>query len=333
MSACYCDTFADSYSCVFRRCVGYPSPYPIVRLGTNHRDGEDMVCVALRHADGILLKLKAEADTPCASFLHLIASDWPPIKIFQDTEHRFAKEVEEKNGVTALVSLQSQKNIFSASFFTSGESASPISSCTVKHITSVSLTSQHVWSSTATEVACIDYTSLFNGGDPFFVKTNHIASRIFNITSLSSTTAGVFCSEKFFSVDSREEKPSGVLVETTKEMGEMCSGNIAADHYVVCYTFERKLVVFDIRYPVKPLSCRGSPSFLEVRSEVGRETALLLSGDQIGLLHVPSSSVLCAFQLPFDDGVLDAGFLCVPGRQAIRASSASGTIFDFCIPS
>lgn len=160
MTALDCDYFSDSYSCIFRQCSGYKTPFPVVRLGrvdspsfSSLSSGKKCThpCIALSRNDSralltacpnknnfcseaYLLHLKYDIPSlpACVSFLELLCSDDPssPVRIPPpsiDTSCTYFRELEEQSSLISLVHCSTTpRKEFSTSASTGDQKASAL---------------------------------------------------------------------------------------------------------------------------------------------------------------------------------------------------------------
>lgn len=340
MSAVDCDFFSDSYSCVFRQCNGFQSPYPFVRLGNTTGNDSDlqMKGIALVHGNqrvhaathSLLLSLKVDVCQPCASFLEIVTTAASPIRLHSNSAFRFFAKLEEEKNVCAVIDHYTPRNAWSASFFTTSSEGRSIFSV-FRSVSSSSLTDNCVWCLSLDGVQCFDHNALFNECNPFYTLRS-VYKFPFNITALCHHTAALFHSDGVARIDSRVKLPTETLIHTNEVVKPLWNGEVGSTYNLLCYSTDKKLLVFDCRKPNTVLYARESPSFLKIKSRKGQDAALLICGDQVALLDLPSLSIQCAAQTPDGDSVLDANLIsCTSRTKKFRVSSVAGMIYDWKI--
>eukprot|EP00796_Vickermania_ingenoplastis_P010909 gene10909-7567_t len=202
------------------------------------------------------------------------------------------------------------------------------------------------WCATAhNTVACMDAETIFTTATPTEVLHVPQISSSFGVpvggglglTAICSQTAAVFSAGGAMRVDRRAPKGVGSgLAVASPDTGNLRSATLGgADHapMVVGYTTKRKLVVFDTRRAASPVYCHESPAYICVKSNLGADVALLISGDQVGVMQLSTLAILGAAQVPDVcgvDSILDAVITSWSSeRLGMRMSSANGMVADW----
>lgn len=401
MTALDCDYFSDSYSCIFRQCSGYKTPFPIVRLGrvdspsfSSLSTGKTCThpCIALSRNDSrffpttspnksnfcseaYLLHLKHDiASLPaCVSFLELLCSDGPssPVRIPPpsiDTSCTFFRELEEQSSLISLVHSNTtpQKEVnsstspddqkASALFWKHNDERNQRICSSLQSVLSVALTKDGgawclatvgrnkdggIWGSGSNEdeavVLRFDQPSLFSPtNQPFFTQkvSSSMEPSALSIEQMDTNTAAVFSSDSVRIVDSRERPHSSARKSLLNfdSYGGMWTSSFASDHLVIGYSKKQEILAFDFRKPNFPIDSFRTPTIVGIRSQMHEPHALLLSGEQVAVLHFSPFSVVGAVQIPGIDTVVDAVMTSNSSSFAhLRVSTMCGMLYDWSV--
>lgn len=349
IAASNCDFFSDSYACVYRECHGYTSPYPIVRFGRSTADsapGGVVPCIALARGslrtpfEAVIFPMKgwdSSSRGDCVSFLEMIAESRKHIPIRHSGRLSFQRP-EFLGNMTLVVQHDIQLNASALWGFWDDDSS--LIASVLRDVCCCSVTSptHHVWCSTTNSLMCFDSSSIFGSSDPMVMHS--VPSTPLGIENYDPHSVVAFSERSIFRADRREPSLSLLSMDqqylNRHEAGGLSgAGCLSGEHYAVCYSRARNLLVFDCRKMSVPVLSRGSPSHLALRGSRHDSKTLLVAGEQVGILDTTSLSVLGAVHLPGGhEAVLDAVVLASSTSSSdhlikLRVSTVSGRVYDW----
>ncbi|CCW65256.1 unnamed protein product [Phytomonas sp. EM1] len=334
-----CDTFSDTYGCIFNACVGYQSPFPIARFGDQLNSSKEIRAVAMVRQSGLLktplawrlLSLDISKRDSCSSFEQLLSMRNNFLELKSENQKLF-RNIDQYKQVTGLA-FRTHENSFSASFYHQPQQLS----LTAKHIAVKGIQSlsfaygDWVWcagSGDPLTVFSLDMEHLFSDTvikSDFSLELPSVGSC--SIMTAAASTAIVFHERGIYTVDRRNGKHS--CAEFYIEQRHICSGGISGEEYLVCSTKSEELLVLDRRRMAEPLLRRDFGTAASVRSHNKDSVALLVTRNQVGVFDVISLDVLGSVQAA-DGDILDATFFrCTSQTIQLCIAESNGMVYDW----
>ncbi|CCW71417.1 unnamed protein product [Phytomonas sp. Hart1] len=333
-----CDTFSDTYGCIFNACLGYQSPFPIVRFGDRLDSANEIKAVAMVRHSGVkeslawrLLGLDILKRKSCSSFEQLLSTRSKFLELKNESQ-KFFRNIDQWKQVTGIA-FRTHTSSFSASFYHQPRQFSlNANHIVVKGIQSLSFTySDWVWCAGSDDpltVFSLNIEHLFSETTTktdFSVELPSVGNC--NIMSATGSTAIVFHEGGIYTIDKRNEKKP--WVQRYIEQDQICSGGISGGQYLVCSTKSEELLVFDRRKMAEPLLRRGFGAAVSVRSHSKDNVALLVTRNQVGVLDVVSLETLGSVQAT-DGDILDATvFQCTPQAVQLCITESNGMLYEW----